>query len=236
MTSDPNRGANGLASRQERGSQAIYSELRERISLLYYPPGAMLSENKLAEEFGVSRTPIRRVLHQLEFDGLVVSQHGVGTQVTTIDFMYLKQVYALRLKLIDLIAELSSVHVSEGDLVILESLLEEVEELKRGRREPTRLARLYLRFNEELSRAIGNKPLRDIADRLFYQTSRVWLQLLPEMDWQEEVAIIEDEIGGVLAALRRRDMQGVSSVRRQHFVACLQRINSHLSGLELTLS
>ncbi|MFA5595873.1 MAG: GntR family transcriptional regulator, partial [Trueperaceae bacterium] len=100
----------------------IYLELRERIAVLTYPPGTALSETKLAEEFGVSRTPIRQVLQRLEFDGLVEAKHGIGTIVAAIDFMYLKQVYALRLKLITLIAELSPMHAPAGDLVILEDL------------------------------------------------------------------------------------------------------------------
>lgn len=210
---------------------AIYRELRERISLLVYPPGTALSENALAEEFGVSRTPIRQVLHRLEFDGLVTARHGVGTIVKPIDMMYLKQVYALRLKLIDLIGELSHVHVSDGDLGILADLVEQVRSL-RSHREPRRLAALYLRYNEALTRAIGNEPLREITDRLFYQTSRVWLQLLPEMDWEEEVDEIVAEISDVLAAFRARDMERVSEVRRDHFVRCLQRINLHVSGAE----
>lgn len=209
--------------------EAIHTELRERISLLVYPPGTALSENKLADEFGVSRTPIRRVLHRLEFDGLVSARHGVGTIVTPIDMMYLRQVYTLRLKLIDLIAELSHVHVSETELATLEGLLEQVDGF-RTERSPRGLARLYLRYNEALSRAIGNQPLREITDRLFYQTSRVWLQLLPEMDWQLEVAVIAEEITAVLAALRDRDMQRVSDVRRDHFVRCLDRIGGHLRG------
>ena len=210
----------------------IYHELRERISLLTYPPGTMLSENILASEFGVSRTPIRRVLQRLEFDGLVTSKHGVGTLVTSLDFMYLKQVYALRLKLLDIIADLSAVHVSDGDLIILGELLGHAKTMY-GECQPTELSRLYTHFNEELIRAIGNRPLREITDRLFYQTHRVWLQLLPEMDWAEEVDNVVNEFSEVLVGLRARDMKRVSEVRRDHFVRCLARINRHLSGLEL---
>ena len=211
--------------------EAIYTVLRERISLLEYPPGTVLSENTLAEEFGMSRTPIRRVLHRLEFDGLVAARHGVGTIVRSIDMMYLKQVYALRLKLIDLIAELSHVHVSDADLPGLERLLEQASAL-RDDRAPQELARVYLRYNEALTRAIGNEPLREITDRLFYQTSRVWVQLLPEMDWHEEVDAIVEEIGAVCAGLRARDLKRVADVRRDHFVRCLGRINHHVAGAE----
>lgn len=218
-----------------RGVEGIYLELRERICLLRYPPGEMLSENALAEEFGVSRTPIRQALQRLEYEGLVVSRHGVGTMVTTVDLRYLKQVYALRLKLIDVIAEMSPGRVTENDVRLLEGVLDEVRALGE-RRDPGALGRLYTRFSDELSRAIGNEPLREIADRLFYQTNRVWLQILPEMDWGQEVDAVIDELTRVLDALRSGDMRSVAEVRREHMVLCLGRLNDYLGEPLLALA
>jgi DNA-binding GntR family transcriptional regulator len=210
---------------------AMYTELRKRICLLIYPPGTMLSESTLATEFGVSRTPIRRVLQRLEFDSLVVSKHGIGTMVTAIDLPYLKDVYALRLKLIDLVGELSPARVSTKDFIILGELLDATQTLMQTC-DPAELGHLYLRFNEELSRAIGNKPLREIADRLFYQTSRVWLQILPDLDWKNEVYHVQDEITRVNEALRAGDMREVAKVRREHFIKCLERINRYLRNVD----
>ncbi|MGH1484160.1 MAG: GntR family transcriptional regulator, partial [Geminicoccales bacterium] len=69
---------------RQRAKQ-IYEELRGRICLLDYEPGAIIKERELANEFGVSRTPLRRVLQKLESDGLVLSKQGHGTVVTEID-------------------------------------------------------------------------------------------------------------------------------------------------------
>ena len=63
--------------------ERIYGIIRDRICLLDYAPGMRLGEEELAKEFGVSRTPIRRVLSRLETEGLLESRHGVGTFVTT---------------------------------------------------------------------------------------------------------------------------------------------------------
>ena len=49
-------------------SERIYRSLRDRICLLDYPPGARLSEEELAAEFAISRTPLRKVLARLEAD------------------------------------------------------------------------------------------------------------------------------------------------------------------------
>lgn len=212
--------------------QTIYDALRERISLLDYPPGTLLSENRLAAEFGVSRTPIRRVLHRLEFDGLVTVTRGIGTIVTPVDVRYLAQVYSLRRKLLDLIGEGPAPHVTAADLALLEGILARAESLDPSV-SPRTLAELYLRFNEGLTRAIGNRPLREIADRLFHQTSRVWHQLLSELDMGEESGALVSEVQGVLDGLRSRDMEHVARVRRCHFEAMLRRMNRHLVGSEL---
>ncbi len=67
-------------SARERADR-IYRILRDRICLLEYAPGSLISEEELAQEFEVSRTPVRRVLGRLESEGLVQSVHGVGTLV-----------------------------------------------------------------------------------------------------------------------------------------------------------
>src|SRR3546814_13334553 len=89
----------GRGSSARNRFTAMRDEIRERICLLTYPPGTRLSEAALAAEFGVSRTPIRRVLAHLEAGGLVESRHGVGTVVTTIDLPLLREIYALRMRL-----------------------------------------------------------------------------------------------------------------------------------------
>ena len=74
-------------------ARQIYEELRGRICLLDYEPGAIIKERELANEFGVSRTPLRRVLQKLESDGLVLSKQGHGTVVTEIDLQAQKDIY-----------------------------------------------------------------------------------------------------------------------------------------------
>src|SRR5215212_2740 len=95
----------GARERFER----IYGTIRDRICLLEYEPGMRLGEEELAREFGVSRTPIRRVLSRLETEGLLESRHGVGTFVTTIDFGNLMQVYQFRMELAELIGKLDPI-------------------------------------------------------------------------------------------------------------------------------
>jgi len=56
-----------------------YSRIKERITDLTYQPGERLSETKLAEEFGLGRSPIRTALSRLEGEGWVEISPQSGT-------------------------------------------------------------------------------------------------------------------------------------------------------------
>jgi DNA-binding GntR family transcriptional regulator len=63
--------------------QDVASRIRDRIVLGEFPSGASLSEVSIAEELGVSRTPVREALKQLQAEGLLVIRPKVGTFVAT---------------------------------------------------------------------------------------------------------------------------------------------------------
>lgn len=211
----------------------IYKQIRERVCLLQYPPGEMFSENALAAEFNISRTPMRRILRLLEFEGLVISRQGVGTLVTTADLKSLKEVYMLRIKLAEIIGDLSPAPSADGDIAMLDNLLERCE-MMQDKRDFEELSRLNMEFNDALMRFISNRSLREISDRLYYQTARVWPQILPDMDWDEEVNYMCNEINQIAEALREGDMQRVGQVRRDHISMSLRRIQGYLGMGNIT--
>jgi DNA-binding GntR family transcriptional regulator len=225
------RGEN-LPIKEESRSDKLYREIRDRICLLQYPPGTVLKEEALASEFGVSRTPVRRVLQRLEFERLVDINQRSGAIVTTVDLKSLKEVYALRLKLVELTGELARNRVPNGMIPALESLLERCEAF-RDQYDPEGLAQLYNSFHDEMLRVIGNQALREFSDQLFHQTARVWLQILPDLDWEAEVDIMCEEIRDVLAALQAVEMQTVAQIRRDHMSLLLGRINNYLGSADI---
>lgn len=78
------REASTTARVSSRGSiqGRVIEEMRRRIADREFEPGALLSELALADEFGVSRTPVREALKQLQTEGLVQIRPRVGTFVT----------------------------------------------------------------------------------------------------------------------------------------------------------
>jgi DNA-binding GntR family transcriptional regulator len=208
-------------------SDTIYEQILERICLLEYSPGAMLSENALAAEHGVSRSVMRRVLWKLEQDGLINISKGSGAVVTAVDIKSLKEVYVVRQKLIELVGELRPVRITDDIIANLETLLQQTQQI-RDQYNPQALAKLYYTFHLEMLKAIRNTFLKEITDKLYHRTARVWLQLMPDLNWEEEVDIMVDEIENVLNALRNNDMPTVAQVRREHMAMLLQRINDYL--------
>lgn len=73
-----------VISRQPLRSQ-IRSQLVERLLSGDLEPGSQLNESQLTEELGVSRTPLREALLQLEFEGLLRSTPGKGFSVAPLD-------------------------------------------------------------------------------------------------------------------------------------------------------
>lgn len=207
----------------------IFNELRDRICLLAYPPGTVLSEVALAREFGISRTPIRRVFHKLEFMGLVQIKNGVGTIVTDIDLKTLKETYDLRKRLAELMGELSPVEITPDHLVRIDRLIADVRELQPKRGDYDALARIINRLQGLLSDMTGNGPLREIIELLYYRVARIWFTFLPQLGWDEAIGNQINELREIRTAMANNDIRSVGQYRSidlQRMLTSLSRILS----------
>ncbi|MEM5584761.1 GntR family transcriptional regulator [Roseibium sp. AS2] len=232
MTDLPDSSAADVALRLENAAgaqerfQIMYSVLRDRICTLVYPPGTQLGEEALAEEFGVSRSPLRKALQILEADGLLQSQQGIGTLVTDVDLDALAQVYQLRLELNELTGRLSPATVDDA-------LLQEFDAMNRRaavlRAHPDRheFARLNIDFFHVFQLLSENQPLRDHSEKLFYQTCRIWLTLIPEAALEREVKVFCGEIEEITTAVNSDDLQAAALIRRAHLSMGFKRLRKH---------
>ncbi|GAB2188076.1 GntR family transcriptional regulator [Roseibium sp. LAB1] len=215
---------NRASNAQER-FQIMYSVLRDRICMLVYPPGTQLSEEALATEFGVSRSPLRKALQILEADGLLLSQQGVGTLVTEVDLQELAQVYELRLELNELTGRLCP-RTLDPDLEVLFNNLKIRAERLRTRPDRTVFARLNIDFFHAFLQLTLNVPLREVSEKLFYKTCRIWLTLIRDEDLSAEVAIFCSEIEEIADAVRLGDFQAAALIRRAHLSMGFNRLKA----------
>lgn len=218
MASEPAR-----ASGQRRQFRHMYEALRTRICLLDYAPGQRLSEEVLAEEFGVSRTPLRRVLARLESEGLLRSVQSVGTIVTDVDIEELAQTYQLRMELAELLGRLSPAAPTPALTARLRGLLADCDALAAAP-DPRRFAEINMSFMGALIELTANEPLRELYERLYYRTARIWIRSIDRMDLAEEVEIFRREVADVLGAVEIGALEAVGHIRRSHISMSFQRL------------
>lgn len=196
--------------------QRIHRALRDRICLLEYLPGQQLGEKELAEEFGTSRTPIRRVLGRLEAEGLIERRHGIGTIITEVHPDALAQVIKLRIELTSLMGRLAPLQYGPKEISIMEAYCSDCRELEQSP-DPAQFLCLHISFDMDLFAMIGNKPLREISERLYYQTTRSWAQSVLSMDdVRPELRNLNRKINDILGALRVGDHAAVGDYCRVH--------------------
>lgn len=206
----------------------IYAELRRRICLLELEPGQRLREEPLAEEFGVSRTPIRQVLARLEHERLVESTPGSGATVAIIDAKEIRDVWAVRIKIADLVADFVRLPAPPAVVEELRGIADGVRTV-RDSRDTRALGALYNRYHDAVLSVYTSRTLRRIHDQLFHLTARVWLQFLPEMDFDAEIDIMLDEVEQTIEAMQGRSGDRLAEVRTMHMKMLLSRFNDHVA-------
>lgn len=224
LTEEPRPADEGARGRFER----IYQTLRSRICLLDYAPGVRLREEDLAEEFGVSRTPVRRVLVKLEAEGLLRSVHGVGTIVTDTDVNELAQIYELRVELAEMVGKLSPVTVDQEKIARFREIRERCDRMVREG-DPREFSRINMDFFHLFSSLTENEPLREVSERLYYQTTRIWLKTASRISKYEELLkneflIFQREVSDITEAVEHGDLVAAGHIRRAHIALSYSRI------------
>jgi len=211
---------------QER-ADAIFATLRHRICTARFPPGMVLHEASLAEEFGVSRSPIRRVFARLEQANLLEIRHGVGARVTEIEMDQLVDAYRIRMML----AAASGPHFRQpfpdGTVKFFDDCIKRFRDVELG--DTTGFGDANAHFFTEFCSLIESPTLCRLHEQLFFETSRMWLLRLPELDWQETVEGICREVADLKWYAEMNDPEGLAFSMRTSLREALQRFGASAS-------
>jgi DNA-binding GntR family transcriptional regulator len=190
----------------------IYLNLRNRICTNQFGPGDIIREAELADEFDVSRSPIRRALAKLEHDGLVEVRHGVGTRVTKPGWQELASIYTVRMMLW---AQSGPFFQSPLPLSLADKLEAHIADFRAlPKLDLFGFADLNIDYYMDLTAAVENVCLRDMHRNLFFSTSRMWLVQLPMLEWDRIIDAICEEIRNEISAIRADDEMGLGYVAR----------------------
>lgn len=220
----PATGGSATATSDRVSNDALYRELRARIIHLELQPGERLTEQGLAAEFGLSRTPVRRVLDRLANDGLVTVSAGAGASVSTIEFHALREVWALRLRIADVVGDFVRLPASPAIVARLEACLAHLDEATT----PEQLAPRYDEYHEIVLDMLTNGPLRQIHDQLYAQTARAFVRMLPSLDFETELEAIRSEVAFTIDACQQRSGQVLAEGRRRYMRELIERLNGVL--------
>jgi DNA-binding GntR family transcriptional regulator len=204
----------------------IYESMRQRIAVRRYLPGTWLKEQEIAAEFGVSRTPVRQALQQLETEGLVEIRNGVGVRVTEVDDQALDQIYLLRLELVSLIGRAAPKPLSRKDLAGIRTVGDRLKEVLESAAPPeiVEFSGLCEDFHNLVNKMIGSPMLKHFIEVLYHQADRYWYGWMASTDPRREVEFLYHEVQETLRAAEIQDFEAVGLVRRNHISMMLARM------------
>lgn len=122
-----------MTDRMESGSLVdfVVDRIEKAILLGDYPAGMKLSEQSLATELGVSRSPLREAFRRLEGKKLVVRRHNAGARVAEHSAKELREVLEIREALESYAARKAAENMSEEEKAALLRLVEQQREYER---------------------------------------------------------------------------------------------------------
>lgn len=136
----------------------VRNHLRNQIFDGTLQPGDRIVESRLARELGISQTPVREALRELEQMGLVVSYPNRGASVRRIEPRDAEEMYTLRAHLEVLGVDLLLQHLTDADLDALIGLIDEMLAAAAAN-DPERLTELDTSFHEYILTRSGNSLL-----------------------------------------------------------------------------
>lgn len=207
----------------------IYRIIKDRILFLEYKPGQILNEKTLAEEFGVSRTPLREVLSRLVWEQLVRILPRSGTMVTEIEFQKMMHVFQIRFEIEELVGRLACEKITDNHLENIDKIQKEGRQLL-DRKNRKDLMNIDFKFRDVLYDAANNPVLRDISQYLYDLTLRLWYIISDRGDWAEEVQPLLDEIKQTYEALSKGNRQEVGKLRSEFLIKHFARIRMKFLG------
>ena len=209
-------------NKENATTRPVFSALRESICTLGKPFGTVLREVELAEEFGVSRTPIRQALHQLAAIGLVETRNGVGTIVTAGDPETLEDIYRLRIQLTALIGQFATRECPATAAENMRALHAEVLEL-----EPKLSPKDFWELNEKrhkvVTSIIENQELRALHHLYYFKVAPFWFRLFLDNPEQEFTRLVR-EVQETAFWMEQGNMLAVANMQQNHIAMAANRL------------
>ena len=191
---------------------SVFSILRNAILDKKLEPGQRLVERSIAEQLGISRTPVREAIHKLELERLVTHIPRKGVVVTGFTKADIVEILVIRTSLEALICNIAASKIRPRDLERLESLAKQVSD-EHGKGNLKKSNQLNDKFHEIIYRAAESPRLYDFLNTLQEYVSKFTQVAYSKPGRSEEVWVEHNEI---IEALRSHDSSGAEAAAKRH--------------------
>jgi DNA-binding GntR family transcriptional regulator len=210
----------------------VYEALRAAISAMDIyadEESPKLDERRLAEELGVSRTPIREALSRLEQEGLVQNIPRRGAFVVRKTKKEILEMICVWGALESLAARLATARAGDEELAALRQMFVTFEESDHASAHIDEYSERNIRFHQAIIRLSKCDLLVDIAEGLFIHMHSIRARTIRERDRVSESVI--DHLH-IIEALENRDAELAERLVREHTNDLRNHVNDYVDWLE----
>lgn len=204
----------------------VFNRIREDILSGKYKQGEELKETTIGKEMGVSRTPVREALRQLELEGLVYITPNKGAFVAGITIKDIQDIYVIRSYLEGLCARWACEHITQEQIEELEEIIY-LSEFHAKKEHHEQLLELDNRFHEVIYEASHSKMLNNILSDFHHYVQRVRKTTLSAM---QRAVKSNTEHTAILEAIRQRNGDEAERIAHEHIKKTIENIV--VQGLE----
>ena len=210
--------------------QGVANRIREAIMRGDLPLGARLLEQKVAEQLGISRMPVREAIQQLTVEGWVVKKPRRGTYVYTYSAIEVEETYSLRVVLERFIVQRVLDRCSECDFIPLEEIVNAMNKASEAN-DGQQLYGLDCEFHEILWSLAEHKLLLEFTSGLRSRISRFMLEANNALSKEETEEFCENHCR-LVTILKSGNVSAAQEEISRQILMSMDRINANYGYLD----
>lgn len=192
--------------------EVVFEVVRKSILEGNFTPGERLMETQLAEQLGVSRTPVREAIRKLELEGLVVMVPRRGAYVASMSVKDISETFEIRSALEGLAASLAVDKITPDEIESMEVIVLKMSQFIEEKNIEM-IVETDEQFHDVLINAGRNQKLTQMISLLREQIKRFRLASLSKIDRQ---SLVLGEHRQILEAIAERDQERAQTLVEKH--------------------
>ena len=201
-------------------SKKVYRVLKSKITKGSFEPGSKVLEGRIAEQMGISRTPVREAIRELAAEGFVILSPNQGVVVRSVSAENIREVLQIRSVLDGLAARLATYVITDKEIKELENYHKKMEKLK-NKKDIFAYSEVDIKFHELIANICKNKQLIKIRKNISSQASRCRISSLRISKRLQKTT---KEHWNIVEAIKAKDPKRADRMGREHIENALKNI------------